>query len=161
MFYKQTVWINLFYWNDFTNWSEIIEYDLCLHPEYLVAVSHRVNHFSKLAPLLQVLLWILIFGSITSLWTTMSVGLSVCQSVSISIKSPNYSHVIMLNVVFFYFFLKPPHFKQTRNKFGRKRKGGGGVRSICFNYIRGRYFSIKLYFENLHLHLHPSFHLCF
>ena len=38
-----------------TGTRKIIEYDFCPHREYLNAVSHKKNRFSKLAPLLQVL----------------------------------------------------------------------------------------------------------
>ena len=37
-----------------------------------------------------------------------------------------------VNVVFFYFFLKPPPLKQTHNNFDRQ--WGGGLRSLYFNY---------------------------
>ena len=91
---QQAVGINLLYWNDFTDWNEkknlrtgtrkIVEYDFCPHREYLVAVSHKENHFSKLAPLLQVL-WKFLHVRLdagTLLWqltSTMSdTGRSIC-----------------------------------------------------------------------------------
>ena len=44
---KQAVWINLLYWNDYTEFEQEknIEHDFCPHRQYIVAVSHKVKLF--------------------------------------------------------------------------------------------------------------------
>ena len=92
--------------------DQLEQKEILLKTSYIILFYNSYTYmYIYETPKKCLLIWILIFGSVTSLWTTMSVCRLVCLSVQKKIFLLNFEmSEFSVNVVFLYFFLKsPPH----------------------------------------------------